>query len=66
MKQTKHTLALLMVYAAVLFFFLGTYAAALFAASQTGFKCAYMFGITALCFVCLRASLRLLVQIHNN
>jgi hypothetical protein len=66
MKQMKHTIALLMVYAAVLFFFLGTYAALLFAASLTGFNCAYMAGITAFCFVCLRASLRLLVQTHNN
>ncbi len=66
MKQLQHTLGSLLVFTAVLFFFVCTYASALFAVSQTGGHQAYMFGITAVCFVCLRESLRLLVSIHNN
>jgi hypothetical protein len=66
MKQLTHTLQTLLAFAAVLFFFLGTYACALVAASKTGAAQVYMVFITIFAMFALKQSLRLLVQIHNN
>jgi len=66
MKQMKHTLSLLLCYAAVLFFFLGTYACALVAASKTGTAQVYMVFITLFAMFALKQSLRVLVQLHNS
>ena len=62
----KHTLFLLLAYAAVLFFFVGAYACVLVAASKTGAAQVYMYLLTGFAIVALRTSLRLLVQLHNN